>query len=159
MQGVTLEKYLPELQELQLIDVSFEKIILIAALTPMLRHLKLQNVPDQYDLTLELSELRTVSIRFLDDCDEVINTMLRSATRLEKFDPYKLWVDELHFASNNLISVDLHRSERLRTLTLWSPNLSSLGLQACYGLDNLTFLRTHPTLVSLLPHSHTTGLH
>jgi hypothetical protein len=43
LQGVTLEKYLPELQELQLIDVSFEKIVLSAALTPMLRHLKLQN--------------------------------------------------------------------------------------------------------------------
>jgi len=154
LQGVTLEKYLPELQELQLIDVSFEKIVLSAALTPMLRHLKLQNVPDECDLTLELPELRTVSIHFLGDCDEVINTMLRSATRLEKFDSYKLWVDELHFASNDLISVDLHRSDRLRTLTLWAPNLSALGLQACYGLDKLNFLKTHPTLAALLPHSH-----
>ena len=37
---------------------------------------------------------------------------------------------ELHFASNQLEEVDLHRSDSLETLTLWAPNLRKLGLQA-----------------------------
>lgn len=153
--AVVLERHLSKLTELQLVDVCFDKIVLNEALTPLLQHLRMQNVPNECDLTVEAPRLKSVSIHFLGDCDDVINTMLAHATELESFDSYKLWVHELHFASNNLASVDLHRSDALDTLTLYAPNLVSLGLQACYGLETLTFRASHPTLSSLLPAGHT----
>jgi len=152
--GLTLEKHLPALAELQLVDVAFSKIVLNEALTPSLTSLRMQNVPDEADLTLELPKLKSCSIHFLGECDEEVNKMLRLATTLETFDSYKLWVGELHFASNDLTSVDLHRSDALDTLTLYAPYLESLGLQACYGLETLTFRKTHPTLSALLPAGH-----
>ena len=155
LNAFTLERHLPELRELQLVDVSFAKIVLNSALTPSVQSLRMQNVPDECDLTIELPNLKSVSIHFLGDCDEVINTMLEHATSLERFDSYKLWVGELHFASNELIEVDLHRSDSLETLTLYAPNLRRLGLQACYGLNRLTFRTFHPTLSSGLPHNCT----
>jgi len=151
LNAITLERHLPELRELQLVDVSFAKIVLNSALTPSVQSLRMQNVPDECDLTIELPNLKSVSIHFLGDCDEVINTMLEHATSLERFDSYKLWVGELHFASNELVEVDLHRSDSLETLTLYAPNLRRLGLQACYGLNRLTFRTSHPTLSSGLP--------
>jgi hypothetical protein len=153
--SASLERHLPDLTELQLVDVAFERVVLSAALTPSLRHLRMQNVPDDCELTLELPELRSVSIHFLRGADEVVNEMLARATRLEKFDSYKLWVDELHLASNELVEVDLHRSDSLDTLTLYAPNLRKLGLQACYGLETLTFRASHPTLSAQLPPGHT----
>ena len=149
--SVSFERHLPELRELQLVDVAFSTLVLTEALTPALESLRMQNVPDDCELTLELPRLKDVSIHFLSECDEVINAMLSHATSLESFDSYKLWVSELHFASNELRSVDLHRSDALDTLTLYAPNLERLGLQACYGLDHLTFHDTHPTLSALLP--------
>ena len=151
---VVFERHLPDLVTLSLVDVSFSKVVLNKTLTPSLRRLRMQNVPDECDLALELPNLREVSIHFLGDCDEVINTMLAHATSLETFDSYKLWVGELHFASNELVEVDLHRSDALDTLTLYAPNLRKLGLQACYGLNNLTFRKVHPTLSALLPKDH-----
>jgi hypothetical protein len=151
---VALERRLANLTELQLVDVCFKKVILNEALTPSIRSLRLQNVPDSCELTLELPELRDVSIYFLGHCDDAVNSMLEHATALEKFDSYKLWVHELHFASNDLVSVDLHRSDGLGTLTLYAPNLRNLGLQGCFGLDNLVFRPTHPTLSASLPSDH-----
>ena len=153
--AVVLEHRLPELTELQLVDVCFNKIVLNEALTPSLQHLRMQNVPNECDLTIEAPRLTSVSIHFLGDCDDVINSMLAHATELESFDSYKLWVSELHFASNDLVSVDLHRSDGLDTLTLYAPNLTSLDLQACYGLETLAFQTRHPTLSPLLPPGHT----
>ncbi len=153
--AITLDREFPELEELQLVDVAFERIALTADLAPKLRKLRMQNVSDECDLTLELPTLRSVTIHFLrGESDEAINTMLRHATRLESFDSYKLWMSELHFASNALESIDLHRSDALETLTIWAPNLRCLGLQACYGLEDLQFLTTHPTLASEIPADH-----
>eukprot|EP01052_Picozoa_sp_SAG31_P034716 SAG31_NODE_4095_length_3592_cov_2.576009_3_plen_639_part_00 len=152
--GVSLERRLADLTELQLVDVSFTKVILNEALTPSIRSLRLQNVPDECELVLELPQLKDVSIHYLRSCDETVNTMLDRATALEKFDSYKLWVYELHFASNHLVDVDLHRSDSLDTLTMYAPNLRSLGLQGCFGLDNIVFHPTHPTLSASLPSNH-----
>ena len=151
-----LRRELHSLVRLNLVDVAFDAITLTTATTPSLQHLRMQNVPDECELELELPRLKTVSIHYLrGECEHAINTMLRSATSLERFDSYKLWVDELHFASNDLREIDLHRSDSLDTLSIWAPRLRVLGLQACYSLDNLTFLTTHPTLASLLPVNHT----
>ena len=59
--GVTLRS-LSEV--LHLIDVSFARITLNEALTPNLAELKLQNVPDDCDLEIELPKLREASIRW-----------------------------------------------------------------------------------------------
>ena len=151
--SVCLERRLTDLTELQLVDVSFTKIILNEELTPSIRSLRLQNVPDECELVLELPQLKDVSIHFLED-DEAVNRMLARATALEKFDSYKLWVHELHFASNHLADVDLHRSDGLHTLTIYAPNLRNLGLQGCFGLENLVFRPDHPTLSASLPSDH-----
>ena len=151
---VSLERHLPLLTNLQLVDVCFDKIVLNEVLTPSLQHLRMQNVPDECDLTIEAPELKSVSIHFLGGCDRAINIMLAHATKLQSFDSYKLWVNELHFASNDLVSVDLHRSDSLGVLELYAPNLESLSLQACYGLEDITFRQSHPTLSTLLPSDH-----
>jgi len=151
---VKLERHLPALEELSLIDVNFERIVLNAELTPALRALKLQNVPNQCHLTVELPLLKTVSIHFLGDCDEVIDTMLQHATGLEVFESYKLWVEEIHFASNELLSVDLHRSDSLKKLGLFAPNLRQLNLQGCYQLGSIDFEKQKPEVLHLLPPDH-----
>ena len=45
--------------------------------------------------------------------------MLEAATRLESFDSYKLWVGHapLHFASNHLKTIRLHRSDTLSAVS------------------------------------------
>jgi hypothetical protein len=78
---------------------------------------------------------------------------MKAGTLLILGSRYKLWVDRLNFASNELTSIDLHRSDSLEWLTLWAPNLRSLGLQACYGLDHIAFLETHP-FAARLPSGH-----
>ena len=78
----TLERHMPDLEELQLVDVAFERIVLTEELTPALKSLRMQNVPNDCDLRLELPALRQVSIHFLGDCDETINEMLARATVL-----------------------------------------------------------------------------
>ena len=150
----TLERELLELEEVQLIDVCFEKIVLDATLTPSVRSLKMQNVPEDCDLTLQLPELRYWSIHYWRGDGEVIQACLNAATRLEEFDSYKLWSNhELAFASNDLVEIDVHRADVLGALTIWAPNLRHLCLQACYGLDDIEFLSEHP-LAAQLPPGH-----
>eukprot|EP00288_Rhodomonas_lens_P007864 CAMPEP_0177723678 /NCGR_PEP_ID=MMETSP0484_2-20121128/18335_1 /TAXON_ID=354590 /ORGANISM="Rhodomonas lens, Strain RHODO" /LENGTH=272 /DNA_ID=CAMNT_0019236119 /DNA_START=420 /DNA_END=1234 /DNA_ORIENTATION=- len=151
---VVLDQRLPALEELQLVDVSFCKICLTEATTPKLQSVRLQNVPDACELKLSLPELRSFSIHYWNGDSGIINSMLQAATHIESFDSYKLWVDELHFASNALTDIDLHSSDSLDTLSIWAPNLARLGVQACYGLNNIRFLDTHP-LAAALPPDHT----
>jgi hypothetical protein len=77
--------------------------------------------------------------------------MLKAATRLESFDSYKLWVKRLIFASNELRSVDIHRSDSLESLQLWAPRLEFLGLQACFALTRLVFRPWHELAHALVP--------
>jgi hypothetical protein len=149
----TLDKRLPNLKKLQLVDVSWSRVRLDEATTPQLRSLRLQNVPNECELVLALPQLRDVTVHFWGGGDEPINAMLEAATQLESFDSYKLWVEELNFASNHLLSVDVHRSDSLERMTLWAPNLQRLGLQACFGLQDLAFLPTH-ALAAALPEGY-----
>ncbi|KAL3910398.1 MAG: hypothetical protein SGPRY_009072 [Prymnesium sp.] len=150
-----LAKALPALEMLQLVDVSWSTITLTPELTPNITSLRLQSVPEDCDLEIDLPKLQVVTIHFWHGVETPIYRMLDVATELEAFDSYKLWVDSLAFASNKLHTIDLHRSDSLRSLSMWAPNLRHLGLQACYGLDRLHFLKTHP-LAALLPADHVT---
>lgn len=144
-----LDIKMPKLKKLKLIDVCFSKINLNNELTPMIEELLLQNIPDECELSVKLPNLKDVSFYYYDGEDgEWVNEMLATATKLERFDSYKLRTyntPELHFASNNLRSIRLHRAELLQSLSVYAPKLEHLSVQACYGLDgNLTILETHP---------------
>lgn len=82
-----------------------------------------------------------------------IDDMLAAATKLRTFKFHKLWVGALSLAIDNLVSVDLHRSDSLGWLKIWAPSLQSLGIQACYALRRLDFLDVHP-MQSQLPADH-----
>jgi len=151
--NASLTRPLPSLCELQLHNVTFQAISLTPATTPNLRKLSMQNVPDDCRLELVLPNLRSFSVHFWGGDSGVINRMLDATPLLEEFDSYKLWVDELHFASNHLTSIDLHRSDSLSDLSIWAPNLESLSLQGCYSVEDITFLQTHK-LASDLPPGH-----
>lgn len=146
--AVSLEVPMPKLEKLKLIDVSFSKVKLNAELTPMVEDLFMQNMPDECDLTIELPELKSCTIHFYGpgDNDTWIHDMLSTATKLQRFDSYKLRVGpELHFAGNDLEYIRLHRAELLYSLSVYAPNLLELNLQGCYGLDGeLEILDRHP---------------
>ena len=142
-----LDKHLPKLQTLALIDVPFSKVMLNERTTPALRSLQLQNLPNSCDIEVVCPELRTVTLHYWQAHGKphVVDNMLRAATKLEVFDSYKLWSNQrLCFASPALRSIDLHRADCLRSLSIWAPKLTTLGLQACYSLESIEFLPTHP---------------
>jgi hypothetical protein len=156
-QALTLARHLPDLEDLSLLDCDFERIVLNGELTPSLRHLRIKNVPNKCSLSIELPSLKSVSIHGLHETDgvlvsrcDVVNTMLRHATSLETFESYKLWVEDLHFASNELVEVDLHRADALSTLRLFAPNLRKLNLQGCYQLDRIYFEEEKPEALANL---------
>lgn len=148
-----LDRPLPTLQRLQLVDIHFTKINLIPALTPNIRTLRMQNVPEDCELTVKLPELRQVEVHYWSGNESSIREMLATATKLESFNSYKLRSNQhLDFASPELTSIDLHRSDTLSSVSIWAPKLIHLGLQACYNLQNIEFLDSHP-LSSKLPTS------
>lgn len=137
------------LTTIKVMDVKITKLHLTAELTPKLVDLGLRNVPNECDFHVVIPTLRNVSIHHYEPCRDAlpINNMLAAATRLEKFETYKLWVsNELTFAGNNLKIINLHRSDCLRKITIWAPSLEHLGLQACYDIDCVILLRAHPIL-------------
>lgn len=141
---IVFDKKLPKLQKLQLIDIKFSKVKLTPETTPQIRFLRLQNVSDSCDMEIVLPHLRKVTVHFWSGPPSVIQTMLDTATLLESFDSYKLWSnDHLRFASAALTSIDLHRSDSLSSLSIWAPQLTYLGLQACYSLDKIEFPSTN----------------
>ena len=140
---------MPKLKTLKLIDVCFSKINLNSELTPSIEELELQNIPDECELSVKLPNLKNISFYYYSGDDgEWVNEMLATATKLERFDSYKFRVyspPTLHFASNELRYIRLHRAECLHSLSVYAPKLETLSLQACYGLDgDLTILETHP---------------
>ena len=62
--------------------------------------------------------------------------------------------DGLKFAGNSLRVINLHRSDCLRKISVWAPNLEHLGLQACYDLECINLQRAHPVLGRDLPKWH-----
>ena len=147
-----LDKRLPKLRKLHLIDVCFGKVTLTPETTPELRELRLQNVPRTCNLEIVCPELRDVSLHYwmTHDKPQVVENMLRAATKLESFDSYKLWSNTaLCFASPALTSIDLHRADSLEFVSIWAPRLTSLRLQGCYSLNEIDFPATHPLAASL----------
>lgn len=96
-------------------------------------------------------ELREASLLYWrGQTPDVVDAMLAAATKLEKFDSYKLWSnDSLAFASPNLKEIWIHRSDCLTELSIWAPNLTSLRLQGCYDLEAIEFPASHPLQASL----------
>ena len=148
------------LYELGLDGESHFKLHLTAELTPKLTELELRSLPDKCEFHVVLPTLKKFSIDHFapghpDGDTGSVNRMLAVATRLQTFDAYKLWmVEELNFASNHLKSIELHRSESLKVLSIWAPNLEHLNLQGCYNLDRIMILNSHPTLSGDLPRNH-----
>lgn len=144
----TLDVSMPLLETLKLIDVALDRVKLNTELTPLIEELFMQNIPDDCDLTVLLPELKSFSMHYYGppNNDAWIHDMLSTATKLQTFDSYKLRIGpELHFASNDLQSIRLHRAECLESLSVYAPKLRELSLQACYGLDGeLTILESHP---------------
>ena len=154
------EKKLPNLRQLRLDGVKFSRLVLNPELTPELRKLRLVNLGHTCDIKVQCPKLKELVIHYLTPDEggrdsEQINEILSYATKLERFDSYKLWVRKpLEFASNNLESIYIHRSDALEGLRFWAPNLKELKLQANYQLDCVEFLKYHPLKVSL-PEGHT----
>mmetsp|Transcript_30028 Transcript_30028/g.52715 ORF Transcript_30028/g.52715 Transcript_30028/m.52715 type:complete len:392 (+) Transcript_30028:44-1219(+) len=139
----SLDVKLPHLVTLDCDGVCFAKLVLNAQRTPILRKVRLKNVPDDCELEIVLPTLLDFSIQFWRGDSKIINDMLKAAKNLIRFDSYKLWVDELHFASNRLLEIDLHRSDSLQEISIWAPYLRALGLQACYSLNRIKILKNH----------------
>ena len=116
---------------LQLVDVLFSEIVLDETTTPNLEEVFLQNVPDECKMKILLPKLKFFSIHYYDAQVDYswIHSMLACATKLEHFDSYKLRVDELKFASNNLNKIILRRAECLESLVIYGPKLRELSLQ------------------------------
>ena len=136
------------------------KLHLTAKLTPNLADVELRSLPDNCDFRVVLPTLKRFSVEHFapghpDGDTGSINAMLAAATKLEVFDTYKLRaVTQLKFASNNLRYISLHRSESLKVLSIWAPNLKQLDLRGCYSLDRIAILTSHPSLSRDLQRSH-----
>lgn len=155
--NLSLCHYMTNLTTLRLIDVVIKRLHLIEEFTPNLTDLKLQNIGDYVHYEIVLPRLQHVAIHFFrpveDSCH--INDMLRAATKLKTFDGYKLKVtEELYFASNHLETIKLWRSDNLEAISVWAPNLEYLNLQACFNLEWITLLKSHPDLSKELPKRH-----
>jgi hypothetical protein len=135
---------MPKLETLRLMDVAFSQITLNTSLTPALKSLEMKNIPENCDIEIIAPELVDFTMHFYGPAvGRWLNTMLKSATKLQSFESYKLRVEELFFASNDLRVVNLHRAELLEFLSLWAPKLQHLSLQACYNFEKLEILRDH----------------
>eukprot|EP00971_Amphidinium_carterae_P201606 4000640-Amphidinium_carterae.1 len=83
-----------------------------------------------------------------------MNTLLSRATKLQSFFAYKLrGPDKLTFASNALESLCIRRSDLLKHMSIYAPNLKELSVQACFDLSSIRFLARHK-LRSELPANH-----
>lgn len=87
-------------------------------------------------------------MHFYDGPQRIIQEMIDAARVLEVFDSYKLWLkpaeDEkcrsLRFYSPLLMSLNLHRADGLKQLTIWAPRLVELVLKACCELQDINFV-------------------
>jgi hypothetical protein len=136
---------MPKLETLRLIDVAFSEVKLNTSLTPALKSLEMQNIPDYCEIEVIAPELLDFTMNYYGPTNDEswMNSMLESTTKLHSFESYKLRVGELSFASNDLEVVKLHRAELLQHLSLWAPALRHLHLQACYDLEELEILEDH----------------
>jgi hypothetical protein len=141
---------LPNLETLKILDVPFSRITLNKKLTPKLYDLELQNIGDEPRVDILLPTLKTLSVSHVGG--PWVKKMFKAATQLERLDCYKCGMGrDVVLASNALRYVNLHRSDCLRSVTLYAPPLEYLSLQACYDLENLQFQDQHRKLTKSLP--------
>jgi len=148
---------MPNLTTLSMEYVHITKLHLTAELTPKLEDLELTGVPPDCDFNVVVPTLKSISIRYYTPDQETlpINNMLAAATNLERFDSYKLWVcGELFFAGNHLRVINLQRSDGLRSVKIWAPNLEHLGLGYCHEMSRVKILKKHRSLDKELPEGH-----
>ena len=145
------------MSNLRIMDVTLLRLHLTAKLTPSLQNLEIRNIPEKCKFHVVVPTLKNISIHHYSPPDHgsgVINEMLAAASELEEFETYKLWVtEELCFASNQLKTIELYRSDGLSGISLWAPNLEELNLRACYSIMSIEILKSHH-LAKKLPHGH-----
>lgn len=136
---------MPNLEEFHSENVYLTHVELTTKTTPKIHTISIQNMPDEANCNIECPELKKCTFQFWGPGDEEwVHKMLKCATKLEYFDSYKFRVSKLVFASNHLKKIRLHRAELMSHLEIWAPKLVSLNVQACYDLDSIQFLKTHP---------------
>jgi len=110
----------------------------------------MQNIPDGCELDVRLPELEHLTVHYFGGDGDAVQGMLDAATKLCTFESYKLWSNNaIAFASNALTDIKLHRSDSLSAIELWAPRLQSLNVQACYWLEEITILESHPLAAEL----------
>ncbi|CAB9517638.1 MYND finger [Seminavis robusta] len=134
-----LDLHMPLLEELQLINVCFSKIVLNDAKTPRLSTIEMQNLPDECDMELKCSNLRDFNCRHHHGDCEWVQDMLDTTHQLVSFRTYKLGLDEVKFGPHlaMLKHIYIHRSDCLCDVVLGAPHLQYLRLQGCYSLESL----------------------
>jgi len=137
---------LPNLEELHLDNVAVAKLELTTKLTPKLRKISMNNPTENQnpDFVIELPELRDFSCRFYDGSNGWLTRMLKKATKLERFDSYKLRVNSLVFHSNDLQRIRLQRAELMTNLEIWAPRLTQLDISGAHELEKIKFCKSHP---------------
>eukprot|EP00873_Tetraselmis_striata_P004600 jgi/Tetstr1/424864/TSEL_001494.t1 len=128
----------------------FGAVHLTTELTPKVKKLQMQNIPDGCELDVRLPELEHLTVHYFCGDGDAVQGMLDAATKLCTFESYKLWSNNaIAFASNALTDIKLHRSDSLSAIELWAPRLQSLNVQACYWLEEITILESHPLAAEL----------
>ena len=144
-----LTRSLPNLEELQVHSVAMNELKLTKENCPKLHTVYFENVTQEEEpnFTLLLPELRHFTIYYYGPADFMwLYHMSCAARKLESFDSYKLRVDALYFASNDLKSIRLNRAELLTELKLFTPNLVSLDITSCHDLEYIDFVKENKDL-------------
>ena len=154
-ESYSLEAHLPDLEVLVIDGYQFNKLVLTAELTPKLQKLTLKNLGDinACDFRVTAPLLKDIEIQYMDTSSSApINAMLAACTRLEKFYSHKLQVFQpIHFASTELKSLSIRRSDCLSKLSVYAPRLEKLELIACYDLESVKILNSHRLSSQLQP--------
>jgi hypothetical protein len=146
---IELDCSLPNLQVLIVDGIKLSKLVVTDENMPSVKKLVMINVGciDNMTFRVNVSKIEDLTIHFMDSDDiSIINTMLKAATRLVKFECYKLWVHDgmLKFASNYLEKIWIRRSDCLTGISIWAPRLKSLSILGCFDLQKVEILEDHP---------------
>eukprot|EP00873_Tetraselmis_striata_P035754 jgi/Tetstr1/456018/TSEL_042794.t2 len=79
----TLRAALPQLEEVQLIDVAFGAVHLITEFIPKVKKLQMQNILDECELDVRLPELENLTVHYFGGNGDAVQSMLDAATKLQ----------------------------------------------------------------------------
>ena len=148
------KKTYPKLKNLRIRDVDMASLTLTEETCPALICIETQNGLNDCAasgrLKIAVPTLRKVSMHFYQGPQRIIQEMIDATRELQIFDSYKLWLEpsdddstgpaSLRFYSPLLRSLNLHRADGLEQLTLWTPQLLELVLNACFDLQDVNFV-------------------